>query len=304
MNSIIWGVAGLLDTILKAFEYGWFIVVPIILAIIILIIIRKKIKKFSLVITILSILLFVLIFSSRIWGPTLYGFIIKPQIGNKENFIESQLEKKYNRDFTFVSKDDMVVEEDSGSGLGQDIDYDYSMIYRFKDEDGVIAIVRYKKDSGWDYYEVKRSKYDIEKSIYDYAEENGIKDEFYVIATTNFESIQSSKLNEKRHEQTITDDGFRKYRITDEMEQDTITFISTKKINDIEKLLSNITVQSYLSYFKHINIQEYVVTENEYKKVVDYYESEKVKNGLDGMDYEGKYEFNKNNVIDYKRYQI
>lgn len=304
MNSIIWGVVGLLDTILKAFQYGWIIVVPIILIIIILTITRKKIKNFTIIITILSISLFVLIFSSRIWGPTLYGFIIKTQIGNKEEFIETQLEKKYNRDFTFVSKDDMVVEEDSGSSLGQDIDYDYSMIYRFKDEDGVMAIVCYKKNSGWDYYEVKRSKYDLEKSIYDYVEENGMKDEFYVVVTTNFESLQSSKLDEKRHEQTIEDGGFRKYRITDEMEHDAIIFISTKKINNIEKLLSNITIQSYLDYFKHITVQEYVVTENEYKKVVDYYESEKVKNGLNGMDYEGKYEFDKNNIIDFKNYQI
>lgn len=303
MDLIILGV-GIFDTILKAFTYGWIIIVPIILAIIILIILRKKIKKFPLVITILSVILFLLIFTSRLWGPFFYKFIIGPQISNKENVIEEQLEKKYNRDFTFVSKDNIKIDKDAGRSVGQNIEYDYSIIYRFKDEDGVMAIVDYKKNSGWDYYEAKKSKYDIEKSIHDSAKKNGIKDKFYVFVTTDYEIIQESNLNEKRHEQTITSDGYRKYRITDDMEHDTIIIISTKKINNIEKLFSNITIQSFLDYFKYIYVREYVVTEDEYKRAVDYYESDAVKNGIEGEDYEGRFEFDESKIIDSEAYSL
>ena len=38
------------------------------------------------------------------------------------------------------------MEPDSGNGVGQDINNDYSIIYRFADDDGVIAIVKNKKN--------------------------------------------------------------------------------------------------------------------------------------------------------------
>lgn len=111
-------------------------------------------------------------------------------------------------------------------------------------------------------------------------------------------------MNEKRHEQTITSGGYREYRITDDMEHDTIIIISTKKINNIEKLFSNITIQSFLDYFKYIYVQEYVVTEDEYKRAVDYYESDAVKNGIEGEDYEGRFEFDKSKIIDSESYSL
>lgn len=40
-----------------------------------------------------------------------------------------------------------------------------------------------------DYYESKRSKYDIEKSIYEYAKKMGVNEEFYVFITLPFEKI-------------------------------------------------------------------------------------------------------------------
>ena len=49
-------------------------------------------------------------------------------------------------------------------------------------------------------------------------------------------------------------------------------------------------------------IHEYIVTEDEYKKVINYYESEKVKNGIEGIDYEGEFKFDKNEIINLKYY--
>ena len=63
----------------------------------------------------------------------------------------------------------MVTEEYAGNALGQNIDSDYSVKYIFKDDDGVFAIVEYKKNYAHDWYEAKRNKYEIEQSIYDYA---------------------------------------------------------------------------------------------------------------------------------------
>ena len=196
---IAWLVIGLIDTIIKGFLYGWVFIIPMIVAIIVLIIKRKKIKKYSLVIILVLIsCLMLLLLTSRIWGPNFYKNIIGFEIDNKENLIERKLEAKYNKNFTFVSKEDIKLEDEyAGNTLGQDINYDYSVLYRFRDDDGVIAIVKYKKNLGLDYYESKRSKYEIEKNIYDYAKEIGLNEEFYVYITTSSQLIDYSDINER-----------------------------------------------------------------------------------------------------------
>ena len=45
MMWVKWFIVGLIDTILKALQYGWFIIVPIILVILILFYKRKKVKN-------------------------------------------------------------------------------------------------------------------------------------------------------------------------------------------------------------------------------------------------------------------
>lgn len=281
-------IIGLIDTILKGFQYGWFFIVPIILFIIILMCKRRNSKKYPLIIKLLIGLIILILLTSRMWGPNFYKYIIGFQIGNKEILIEEKLEQKYNKNFTFISKEKIKLDnKNAGDTLGQDVNDDYSITYRFKDDDGVIAIVKYKKNCGYDYYESKRSKYDLEKSIYDYANKIGFDEEFYVFVTSPYYFIRPSDINGLPNSTEIY------YRV--------ISLILPKRINGTEELMINALKNlSKIGDFAYIH--EYIVTEDEYKKVINYYESEKVKNGIEGIDYEGEFKFDKNEIINLKYY--
>ena len=297
-------IIGFFDTIIKAFEYGYVILIPMILIITFFSIKKAKLKKrkirkipnhdsselmrLSNIVNALIIIVVLLVFTSRIWGPPLYKHIIAFSIANQESEIEEKLEKKYNRNFTFVSKDDIITEPDSGDVLGQDINNDYSIIYRFADDDGVIAIVEYKKNISFDHYESKRSKYEIEKSIYDYALQTGFYNEFYVFLTSPYEY---SRLDEEKS------DNFILSFISEERNLDCIEFILT---NQSEK--NKTFIKSALkSIHMHFDVYEYIVTEKEFKRAVNFYESSEVKNGIEGKDYD-IFDFNEDEEISSTNY--
>lgn len=283
---MMWFIVVLIDTILKGFQYGCFFIVPIILVIIILIYKRKNVKNFSFIIKLLIGCVILTLLTSRMWGPNLYRYIIGFYIDNKESLIEEKLERKYTKNFTFVSKEDVILEDKyAGSTLDQDINMDYSIKYRFKDDDGVIAIVKYKKNVGFDYYASKRKKYYLEKCIFDYANKIGFNEEFYVVFTNSSESINSSNIDSTPY--------------SEDMSFDRILLILPKSINGTEEFMTNA-----LKSFSNLYVHEYIVTEDEYKKAVMYYESERVKNGIEEVDYEGEFKFNKNEIIDFKYYSL
>ena len=293
----MWLLVGFFDTIIKAFQYGYVILVPMILIIIFYSNKKSKIKnisnhdtselmRLSNIVNDLIIIVVLLVFTSRIWGPPLYKHIIAFSIANQESEIEEKLEKKYNRNFTFVSKDDIIMEPDSGNGFGQDINNDYSIIYRFADDDGVIAIVEYKKNSSFDHYESKRSKYEIEKSIYDYALQTGFNNEFYVFLTSPYEPITYSRLDEEKS------DNFILSFISEERNLDCIEFILTNQSEENKTFIKS----ALKSIHMHFDVYEYIVTEKEYKRAINFYESSEVKNGIERKDY-NTFDFNEDEKI-------
>ena len=285
-----WGLIYLLDTILKGFQYGWIILISLLIIIIFLSIKRKSIKHYKQIIAILILVSVFIIFTSRLWGPKFYTNIINTQINNKESMIEEKLEKKYNKNFTFLSKGKTKITDPyAGSTLGQDITYDYSVTYKFKDDDGVIAIVEYKKDSGWDYYQVKRAEYDIEQAIYSYAKKIGIQDEFYVKELNRFESINDSKLDLPPIDDFIN----REMGISD-----SLLFVMPKEIKNSKSFIFK-ALETILTGKQRLTVCEYVVAEDEYKKITNYYESDKVKNNIvEDLDYD----MDKKNIIKYQYY--
>ena len=293
----MWLLVGFFDTIIKAFQYGYVILVPMILIIIFYSNKKRKIKnisnhdtselmRLSNIVNALIIIVVLLVFTSRIWGPTLYKPIIAFSIANQESEIEEKLEKKYHRNFTFVSKDNIIMEPDSGNGVGQDINNDYSIIYRFADDDGVIAIVEYKKNSSFDHYESKRSKYEIEKSIYDYALQTGFNNEFYVFLTSPYESITYSRLDGEKS------DNFILSFILEERNLDHIQFILMNQSEENKTFIKS----ALKSINMNFDVYEYIVTEKEYKRAVNFYESSEVKNGIEGKDYD-IFDFNEDEEI-------
>ena len=293
----MWLLFGFFDTIIKAFQYGYVILVPMILIIIFYSNKKSKIKnisnhdtselmRLSNIVNDLIIIVVLLVFTSRIWGPPLYKHIIAFSIANQESEIEEKLEKKYNRNFTFVSKDDIIMEPDSGNGFGQDINNDYSIIYRFADDDGVIAIIEYKKNSSFDHYVSKRSKYEIEKSIYDYALQTGFNNEFYVFLTSPYESITYSRLDGEKS------DNFILSFISEERNLDCIEFILTNQSEENKTFIKS----ALKSIHMHFDVYEYIVTEKEYKRAINFYESSEVKNGIERKDY-NTFDFNEDEKI-------
>lgn len=295
----MWLLFGFFDTIIKAFQYGYVILVPMILIIIFYSNKKSKTKnisnhdsselmRLSNIVNALIIIVVLLVFTSRIWGPTIYKPIIAFSIANQESEIEEKLEKKYHRNFTFVSKDEITIEPNSGYVLGQDINNDYSIIYRFADDDGVIAIVEYKKNSPVDYYESKRSKYEIEKSIYDYALQTGFNNEFYVFLTSPYEY---SRLDEEKS------DNFILSFISEERNLDCIEFILTNQSEENKTFIKS----ALKSIHMHFDVYEYIVTEKEFKRAVNFYESSEVKNGIEGKDYD-IFDFNEDEEISSTNY--
>lgn len=292
-------IIGFFDTIIKAFQYGYIILIPLLLIIIFYSNKKSKTKnisnhdsselmRLSNIVNALIIIVVLLVFTSRIWGPTIYKPIIAFSIANQESEIEEKLEKKYHRNFTFVSKDEITIEPNSGYVLGQNINNDYSIIYRFADDDGVIAIVEYKKNSPVDYYESKRSKYEIEKSIYDYALQTGFNNEFYVFLTSPYEY---SRLDEEKS------DNFILSFISEERNLDCIEFILTNQSEENKTFIKS----ALKSIHMHFDVYEYIVTEKEFKRAVNFYESSEVKNGIEGKDYD-IFDFNEDEEISSTNY--
>ena len=212
--NLIWIPFIIFDTILKGFLYGWMIIVPLLIIITVLGIKEKKIYIF------LIFVLFSILLTSRLWGPKLYINTISNQIENKESLIEEKLEKKYNRNFTLLSKE-KAKETGTSDALFQDIRDDYSAIYKFTDDDGVVAIVEYKINLAWDYYQVKRDEYDIEQSIYNYAKNIGLEKKLYIKELNRDEYFYRSKL-----------ESIPKSDYIDTMKDSDLLFVMTKEIDN------------------------------------------------------------------------
>lgn len=296
---MIWIPYIIVDAIFKSFLCSWPILVPFLLIIMFLIINKKKLKKevgcdnsklimLSNSIKALVIILVLMIVTNRVWGPYLYKYILSLSLSNKQVEIEEKLEKKYNRNFTFVSKDELNV-----------YDYDgflekprFSTIYRFKDDDGVIAIVDYGKKSGYDYYESKRSKYEIEQSVYNYARKVNFDAEFYVFVDSPYQLIDYSSLNKK-----VSDDFVNDF-ILEKRESVSIQFISYTISDKKQKFILSFLKSNYNNNIDY-SIVDYEVRIDDYKKIVNYYESDKIKNGIEGKDYE-LYQFDEE--LTYRRH--
>ena len=283
--NLIWIPFIIFDTILKGFLYGWMIIVPLLIIITVLGIKEKKIYIF------LIFVLFSILLTSRLWGPKLYINTISNQIENKESLIEEKLEKKYNRNFTLLSKE-KAKETGTSDALFQDIRDDYSAIYKFTDDDGVVAIVEYKINLAWDYYQVKRDEYDIEQSIYNYAKNIGLEKKLYIKELNRDEYFYRSKL-----------ESIPKSDYIDTMKDSDLLFVMTKEIDNSEEFISNALKSAFGEYEYHW-IYEYIVTESEYQKIKNYYESDRIKNYLSDSQEKDRYDIDKNSIINYKNYRI
>lgn len=298
----MWYIIELIDNIIKLFQYAGIIIVPVILFIIFLFIKRimldknqfKKIKKISIIIKCLIVFIIVSVFTVRIWGPNFYKIIISFSICHKEKVVEKRLEEKYGKNFNYISQSRIDARKYSGDTLGQDINNDYSVKYIFKDDDGVTAIVEYKKKYQSDYYESKRSKYEIEKQIYDYAKTVNFNKKFYIYVESSSESLNNSNLNDKPR-----DDFMLKER-----SHDRIIFILTEQSDENQEFIISALKSIFGEDNHYVYVHEHVVTEIEYKRAVNFYNSITNKNGIAGNDYEEYFDFNKNSQKQFKYYFI
>lgn len=267
---MIWLIVGYIDQLLKLFQYAGIIFIPIVLLIVVLIILSiwaKKNKKGNkkilsiLKVTIIGLLMVVIVSSLtvRSWGPSFYKQIIKHYICGKGNYIEEQLEKKYRTNFTYISESKIYMSKDSGSVIGQYVERDYWVIYEFKDDDGVIAHVKYEKAWNIESYESNRTQYEIEQAIYDYAKENNFNKEFYVNATSQYDYKSSiydhnSKLNYHRY-------GHLYFLFTEQSEENK---------NFIKAVIKHIYGDD-----SYISATECVLTKENYDHAVSIYEDRK-----------------------------
>ena len=128
-----------MDVIMKSFIYGWVILIPLIVIIIGLIIKMKRIKNSSnfdkiklnigyIIIGVLCCSLLCMMSTSRMWGPNFYKYIIGFSINGKQIEIEEKLEKKYNKNFTFIEQDEIKITDYAGNTLGQNKNGDDSIV--------------------------------------------------------------------------------------------------------------------------------------------------------------------------------
>ena len=210
---------------------------------------------------------------------------LSTKITNKEKEIEKKLEKKYDKDFSFVAKEIKYLEDEDNPY------YDNCVIYQFKDTDGVIAIVVYKEEDAWDYYQIKRAQYDIEQVVYNYAKKIGIKQEFYIKEWNGFEFNIRSSLD------SIPEGNF----VAKEMSTDNIILAMPEKIENFEEIIKEALKKIYFTQNSSV-VYEYVVTENEYQNIKQYYEDPAIKNRIDVVS--DSYEINEENIISYKQYSV
>ena len=286
----------ILDSIAKLFYYLWFIIIPLSITIILLFIKkykiknnlmdeeikRRKTKKLKIIISVLSVILINIIAFSPFFGYKIYKYIMFFSIGNKENVIEKKLENKYGKNFTFISKSKIY---DREPGIGEfDLSSNYEVDYYFKDDDGVLAEVTYHKKYAYDYYKAERSDYEIEQKIYNYAKQNNFNEKFYVLVNTNSYDNEDD-LNKK------SDNNYIQNKVYSFDIQFILTKKSNKNIEFIESALNNIT-----NYEKMIDIEEYIVSKNNYQRIISFYESPQ--RIYDNFDY------NKINIIYHTHYYL
>ena len=295
---MMWYVIMLIDMITKFFSYAWFVICPILFIIFILFIKKKSIKnelfydsgkvfKINLKITALIAILFISFCTVRLWGPTFYKGVIGMFICGRENDVEYLLEKKYDKNFTFISKSKIVTDEFAADTLGQDVNNDYHVNYVFKDDDGVYAIVEYKKNIKFDWYESKRSKYQLENTIYEYAKKNNFNKRFYVYVESTYELINYSDLTMSASK---TAKSYKEYH-------DRIIFIVTEE-NDEYKNMIKSALKNTLG-LGNMYVQEYIVSEEEYKKAVSFYEDNNKMAGIADEDYDDSYLFSNDSKMTY-----
>ena len=279
----MWYIIGLIDTLIKGLEYGAIIIIP--LLIVIWIISKKKVNNYKTIRKIILGAIVVLLLSSRIWGPSFFKIQIGLILENQTKLVEDRLEKKYNKNFTFVTKSKTKLSDKyAGSILGQNILYDYKVTYTFKDDDGVPAIVEMKLGDGYDYYQLRRTEYDIEQTVYNYARVTNITDEFYVKCVNYYETIKSSRLSDEAN-----DDFMDK-----EMSSSNIYFVTTNT-NTSGQIVSRALFQKYPTS-KRIGTYEYVVSKDEYQNFKDYYDNYSYTIHSD----DNYYKINEDKVISYK----
>lgn len=304
LEIILFLIIVIQNNIIKLFQYAWIVIIPIILIIIFLLTKKKKIdqnnikqlKIISNIIKCLIIFIIVSVFTVRGWGPNFYKKIISFSICNKEKIVERKLEEKYKKNFNYISQSEIIIEDGAGSSLELDITIDYSVRYIFKDDEGVIAIVDYQKGYKKDYYESKRSKYEVENLIYDYAKKVNFDKTFYVYLESSYELSNCSELNEKSINDFIKADSY----------HDGIQFILTESSEENQDFIVSAikAILDRTEYDDYLDVNEHIVTEEEYRRAVNFYNSRFLQNGIAGTDYNDNFDFNENNQIELKRYYV
>ena len=266
METIGWIIVVLADNFFKAYQYAWFIFLPILIIILVLIIINMKMKKVFainqmrrvvviILICVLITLILVGVATIRIWGPEMYKTIIKHDISGKQDIIEERLEAEYNRNFTFVFESEILMTLDAGYILGQDVTTDYEVIYTFKDDDGVPARVLYKK--GYSRVDYDRERYEAEQEIYNYAKSINFDNDFYV--AVHYCGYPNKKIDSESNK---NEDYCEVY------------FILPTKADENKEFIISALKNIYPSN-KKIIVYEYIVDKNDYQKIVSTFKSPK-----------------------------
>ncbi len=278
----MWGFTIFIDTIMKAFQYGKLILLPLIILIIVLLIVMLKAKPdikgkkvLRIIWVILVIVTITLIFTSRIWGPKLFVGEIALDVANQEKELEKKLEEKYNKNFTFVSKSDVIlVDKYSGNSLGQDVSNDYAVYYVFKDDEGVFCTVMNKKRYTSDWYQYNLARYNIIQELEKALKKEGLKQKHYLYLAPEGKMIADKKIDEPE---------ISNYEYPDIKTHMTFHLVLTKENKKSEEIVEKALKDTFDKAFCQIN--EFVVSDEELEKIKEYYESA----ALEGTNVEENY---------------
>lgn len=89
----------------------------------------------------------------------------------------------------------------------------------------------------------------------------------------------------------------------EERDLSTVRLIMPKSINNIETIVVN-GLKNFFKNNSYPDVYEYVVTEDEYKRAVAYYESKNVKNGIEDGYSNFRFEFDKNKIISEREIEL
>lgn len=249
---------------------------------------NKKIKKIQIILLIICITAVICGTLLGMGIPIIEENINKPIIeyfflNGKQEFIEKKLEKKYNRDFTFVSKSEVYIAPNANIFMDPEFSTNYMVDYRFKDEDGVTAIVKYKPEYAEDYYESKRSKYEIENAIYEAANKENKEGTFFVEVKTPLESIMSGDLDKKS---SGIIEFIKKERKKDEV------YVFAKENSNINMNFLEVVLEDFCKE-ANFKVGLFILTDTEYNRLRDIYNSSERKEYIEGSDYESIVKFEK-----------